>query len=375
VTDPLGFVENEIVLADGRPVCNGLAADPWIRSRVLAPTLAVNEVGLPRYRLVYLELPRGHWKTGGAAAVATAEAALHPSTDVVIGAADTDQARINLENVLGYLDRNESLGALFHARRDEIITDRGSRIRIVSSDAPSAYGLGGTHRRFRIVCDELTTWKSDALWVALASASGKTPDAQTIVLSNAGFDSVTSWQWEVRETARTAEWGYLYAPDGVIASWITDQWVEQMRALLPGAAFDRLIGNVWTDAAGDFVDREQWRACVDDRLRPGTGGSSRHFAGLDLGLTHDRSVLTIVHWDDTRSCSTRCSSGREAAPSRSRSSPSSAPCSTPLIGTQAWRSTATPGNSGEASSGCAEPSGSRSSPSPGRQFRSCRARC
>jgi hypothetical protein len=297
MSGPLCFVENEIILADGRSVGDGLAADPWIRAHVLAPTLEVDEVGLPRYGLVYLELPRGHWKTGGATAVATPEAALHPSTDVVIAAADTDQARISLENVQGYLHRNPALGALFRSRRDELITDSGSRIRIVSSDAPSAYGLGGTHRRFRLICDELTAWKSDALWIALASASGKVKDAQTIVLSNAGFDAEASWQWDVRKTAQTADWGYLFAADGVIASWITDEWVDQMRALLPVAAFDRLISNVWTSGAGDFVTAEQWQACVDQFLQRSRGGSGRYFGGLDLGLTHDRTVLAIVHWD------------------------------------------------------------------------------
>jgi phage terminase large subunit-like protein len=300
VIDALAFVEKEIVLADGRTVGDGLATDPWIRERLLAPILAVDEADLPRYRLVYVELPRGHWKSGGIAAIATAEAALHPDTDVVVGAADTDQARIILENVGGYLHRNPELGALFTVRRDEFQTTAGSRIRVISSDAPSAYGLGGTHRRFRVICDELTAWRSDDLWVALASASGKVENAQVVVLSNAGFDAERSWQWEVRLIAEEADWGYLFAPPGVLASWISQEWVEQMRALLPAAAFERLISNVWTTGAGDFVSVEQFRACIDHTLSPSRGGSGRHFAGLDLGLTHDRTVLAICHWDEDR---------------------------------------------------------------------------
>lgn len=73
--------------------------------------------------------------------------------------------------------------------------------------------------------------------------------AETTVLSNAGFDPERSWQWQVRETAGRADWGYLFSADGVIASWISKEWIEQMRELLPGAAFDRLIGNVWTSGA------------------------------------------------------------------------------------------------------------------------------
>ncbi len=300
MTDGLAFIEKEIVLADGRTVGEGLATDPWIREQILVPILAVDDAGLPRYRLVYLELPRGHWKSGGAAAIATAEAALFPSTDVVIGAADQDQARIILENATGYLQQNPALGALFTVRRDEFVTEAGSRIRVISSDAPSAYGLGGTHRRFRLVCDELTTWKSDDLWVALASASGKVENAQTIILSNAGFDAERSWQWDVRRIAEEASWGFLFSAAHPLASWISEEWIEQMRALLPAAAFERLIGNVWTTGAGDFVTPEAWRACVDHELAPTRGGSSRRFAGLDLGLVHDRTVLAICHWDEDR---------------------------------------------------------------------------
>jgi hypothetical protein len=40
------------------------------------------------------------------------------------------------------------------------------------------------------------------------------------------------------------------------------------------------------------------RACIDHTLSPSRGGSGRHFAVLDLGLTHDRTVLAIVHWDE-----------------------------------------------------------------------------
>jgi phage terminase large subunit-like protein len=298
MTDALGFVENEIVLSDGRTVTEGVDRDPWIRERILAPVLEADEVGRPRYRLVYVELPRGHWKSGGAAAVATAQAALYSSTDVVVAAADTDQARIIFDNVEGYLRRNEALGGLFRSRRNELLTESGSRIRIISSDAPSAYGLGGTHRRFRVIADELTSWKDDELWIALVSASGKVEDAQTIVLSNAGFDAERSWQWQVRRTAEVASWGYLFSAAGVIASWITPEWVEQMRALLPSAAFERLIGNVWASGVGDFVTAEQWRRCIDERLAPQARGSGRRYrAGLDLGLVKDRTALAIVHAD------------------------------------------------------------------------------
>jgi phage terminase large subunit-like protein len=239
-------------------------------------------------------------ESGGAAAVALTEGTLEPGTDVVIAAADADQARIVLENIDGYTTRNEALGGLWRSRGDERLTEAGSRIRVIASDAPTAMGLGGTRRRFRTICDELTAWRADGeLWVALASATGKVADVQTIVLSNAGFSPESSWQWGVRQTAKDADWGHLFSPDGVVASWITAEWVEEMRTLLPSAAFDRLVSNIWTSGTGDFCTEKQWQRCVDERLAPRTRGlGTRHYAGLDLGLTRDRTAFAIVHRDD-----------------------------------------------------------------------------
>src|SRR5262249_9800603 len=70
--------------------------------------------------------------------------------------------------------------------------------------------------------------------------------------------------------------------------------VEHMRALLPPAAFERVIENVWSSGSGDFVTSPQWAACVDERLPHGTGGRGWR-AGLDLGLTKDRTALAGVH--------------------------------------------------------------------------------
>lgn len=95
------------MLPDGRRLGAAIANDRWLVDDVLAPVFAVDEAGLPVHRLVYLELARGHMKTGGAAAIALAEVLLGDgSTDVVIAALDRDQAAIALENVDGFARRN-----------------------------------------------------------------------------------------------------------------------------------------------------------------------------------------------------------------------------------------------------------------------------
>ena len=303
MTDPrLQFVLDECTLPTGKRVGESLDRDPWVVDRFLGPIFETRK-GKPRYSLVYAEMSRGSWKSGGVAACAVAESVLFPGTDCVIVATDADQARIDLDALDLYVRSNRRLQSLFVSkdRGDTRHVEGGSRIRVIAADVPGAWGLGGTHPRFRVYAEELSEWRNETLWGALASATGKAPDAQIVVASNAGFAKERSWQWRIRETARREPWGYLYSPKGPHASWISKEWVERQKALLPPLVFDRVIRNSWTAESGDFVSRQQWRRCVEPGLRPsGRGSARRHFGGLDLGLTRDRTAFAIVHLEGER---------------------------------------------------------------------------
>jgi hypothetical protein len=291
------FMLDELRIVDGRLLGEALVEDEWAVREVFEPVFATTTAGLPLYKLVYNELARGQIKTTGGAGMALAETVLEPGTDVIIAAGDVDQAAIMLEALDGFVDRSDTLRQLVKRRGNERIVEGGSRIRVISSDVPSAYGLGGTHRRFRLICDELVTWRDERLFEALIGSTGKVADVQSIVLSNAGFGEGQSWQWRVRESARVEEWGRLFAPKGVIASWITPEWLAQMNVLLPPSAYARVILNEWTTGSGDFVSPEQWARCVDEDLYAQTRGEQgvRYYGGLDLGLTKDRTALAICH--------------------------------------------------------------------------------
>jgi phage terminase large subunit-like protein len=302
-TDALRFVRDQIVLPTGVTVGQALAADPWIEREILKPVFARNDKNLPLHRLCYFELARGHAKSLYAAAIALCEALLHRSTDVIIAAGDKDQAGIVMDHLRGFVERNPVLRKGLSLSRDELrIGD--SRIRVIPSDAATAWGHGGIKQRFRIVVDELTAWPTngEAFWVALASATGKVADSQTIVLSNAGYGRGESWQWKVRETAETKSWAHLYSADGVIASWIDADWLEQQRDLLPASAYERVILNRWVAETGDFVTREQFRRCVEPGLKPQPQGvrEIHYYGGLDLGLVKDATAFAVVHVDGQR---------------------------------------------------------------------------
>lgn len=299
--DPTSFVLEQIRLPPGMSVGDAGAHDSWIVQDVLRPIFATDAAGLPRYPITYIEVGRGHWKSGGVGAVALTEALLFSDTEVIAAAVDVEQAQIILDNIKGYLKRNGDLRGAFKLTKGIYeVPSNGSRVRVISSDVASAWGIGGTHRRLRLVCDELANWPSQELFDAMWSATGKVPDTQVIILSNAGYDAEHAWQYQVRADAERE--GYLFSPEGVIASWLSQAWIDRMQRTLPPATFERLILNRWISKTGDFVTAEQLEACIDPDWHPQHQAISgtRYFAGLDLGLVKDRTALAVVHGDGGR---------------------------------------------------------------------------
>jgi hypothetical protein len=292
----LAFILDELRLQDGRTIRDAAETDPWIVDELLRPVFQTDGDGLPLHRLIYNELARGHGKSLYAAAFALAEATLYPSTEVIVAAADTEQASIILEHIDGFTARSPMLQTLIERAPNVRLFAGRSRVRVIASDAASAWGHGGVYRRFRLILDELTAWKDrgEQLWEALASATGKVADAQTICLGNSGWNADRAWQYKVRETAEREPWARLFSPEGTLASWISRKWLDQQRSLLPPASFERLHLNRWISQEGDFVSAQQLDACVDSTLARIARGRGAFYGGLDLGLTKDRTAFAIV---------------------------------------------------------------------------------
>lgn len=281
----------------GKPLAE--VEEPWQTENVFAPLDAVDQDGHERFQLLYLELPRGHAKTATLAMEALASAFLDGDVRIFMAAADQDQARLSHEALVGYLKRNPALRSSFKVLRNEIVVPAtGASIRVLSSDAPSTFGLGGLSQRLLILADELWCWHGRDLWDALWSAAPKAKSWRVIVGSNAGFDT-SSVAWELRELCRTKadERFYLYAPDGVQASWITDKDLDTQRRSLPPEVYQRLWENRWTEGSGSLVTREQLAACIDKEWWPQAAGQKfvSYFVGLDLGLVRDRTARAVVH--------------------------------------------------------------------------------
>lgn len=275
------FREQEIILEDGRRL--GDCLDPWQREDFLA-------LDDPRHRHAYLERPRGHSKTSDVGSECVTELVLGgPGRQIIAVAGDEDQARLLLDDVKGKFERNTRLRPLAQFKKNEIrMKASGSALRIMAADAPSSYGL----RPDLIVCDEIAEWRRRDLWDSLWTASGKRPHCRVLVISSAGWDT-TSICAEVRKIAESEE-DWYFSSRGQCASWIRRAWLQQQKRTLPDHVYQRLHENRWVTGAGCFFLEEEIDRIFVNAL-PATGGP--HSIGLDLGLSRDRSVISLLRAD------------------------------------------------------------------------------
>jgi phage terminase large subunit-like protein len=280
----LSFIKEQLSVPDGRPLAETLPADPWLEHDVFRPILATDDAGLPLHRQVYVELARAHAKTSSCGMVAVAYALDSPLTEVLGLAADLDQARLLTESIEGQRRRNPALARALRPRRWGFEATNGSKIRVLSSDAPSAYGLGVNCKKLIVILDELTQWSSRDLYDAMATTLPKVHNSQLIVITNAGVGPGRSWQWDVREGIRTH--GYFYTHGGTLASWIRPEDLARVEASVPAAIYARFYLNQWTQEIDTFVDISWFDACADPSLPP-LDDRTFTVVALDAAISND----------------------------------------------------------------------------------------
>ncbi|MEQ9379929.1 MAG: hypothetical protein RJP95_03645, partial [Pirellulales bacterium] len=245
----------------------------------------------------YLERPRGHSKTGDIAAMSSwALYASRRGLKGIAAAADRDQAKLLRDAISGLVADNPWLADALDVQAYVVVNRHtGSRLEIISSDAPSSYGLTPDF----ILCDEITHWKNSDLWESLFSAAAKRKRCLLAIIANAGFGMGNSWQWTLREAARESSLWYFHSLDGPQASWISPELLAEQEALLPPPAYRRLWRNEWTTGFGDALDDEDIQAAHRPGMNPMTLPEEGYgyCIGLDLGVRRDHSAMVVLAGD------------------------------------------------------------------------------
>ncbi len=305
--DPAEFRKRLIVECNGEPRRLVDVLDPWQEADFAAldpgwqVVAGVKPKSPPTLR-GYLERPRGHSKTSDIALMASWAIYAAPSRIRGVAAAgDADQARLVLNAIDSLCRLNPPIGEVLDVQRGAVVNRRtGSELSVISSDAPTSFGL----LPHFVVADELSHWKDagESLWHSLFSSAAKQAKCLLCIISNAGLGMGTSWQWKVREAARTdADW-YFSRLDGPQASWITPKILAEQERLLPSSTFRRYWLNEWLSQAGDLLEAADIEAAIDTTLGPMNGDEPDYLfiAGLDLGIRRDHSALVVLGVDPAR---------------------------------------------------------------------------
>jgi hypothetical protein len=302
-SDPSAFRNDLTVDVDGVARRFGDVMDPWQRAdfAALDPALASCNGRKPdptAIKRAYLERGRGHSKTTDLAVMSTW--ALAFATRPLRGfcyAADRDQAAILKDAMHTVVRLNPWLGSVLSVETGRVVNvaeghpGEGGTLKIETSDVGSSYGILPDF----IIADELVHWEGDgSLWHSLISSAAKRSNCFMAVITNAGF--IDSWQWAVREVARTDPDWHFSRLDGPQASWLSQKALDQQRRMLPAIAFSRLWENQWSTGGGDALRKEDIDAAFQDDLRPMNGVESGWIfvAGVDLGLTRDCSAVVVL---------------------------------------------------------------------------------
>lgn len=300
--DPAAFRADLIVDVDGVARRFGDVMDPWQSDAFAALDPALQRCAarsdVNAKMRAYLERGRGHSKTTDLAV--TCCWALAFSTRPLRGyayAADKDQASLLRDAMATIIRLNPWLGEILTVEAHRIVNTATGHpgecgtLTIEASDVGSSYGILPD----LIIADELTHWQGNgSLWHSLISSAAKRSNCLLVTISNAGF--CDTWQWSVRETARTDAAWIFSRLDGPQASWITPERLAEQRRMLPPMAYTRLWENQWVSAGGDALTPEDIQAAFANGLRPMAGNETGWLfaAGIDLGLTRDCSAVCVL---------------------------------------------------------------------------------
>lgn len=92
---------------------------------------------------------------------------------------------------------------------------------------------------------------------------------------------------------------YFFHSTENLASWITPEYLENQKRILPPSEYARMHQCTWTSKESTFLTEEEVRQAIDPILRPKLMGhpSTNYYLAVDLGLSNDRTVAAITHLD------------------------------------------------------------------------------
>jgi phage terminase large subunit-like protein len=272
-------------------------------------------------REVVVSTPRGQGKTALSALHALHHLVTVDGAAVYCVAASVPQARILYEQAAAFARQLDHPNIVYrhHELRwceDPDDATRFTRhLRVLGAEAPRLHGLTPT----LMLLDELQAIAHDDIYLALATALHKNPDAKLVITSTAAGGADTplgrlrsrALAGTVKRTGAVVDaranglrWLSWELPDDADlddvravkrvnpASWITPAQLREQRQRLPETAYRRFIANQWVESESYWLPPGAWQACAGTPVfEPG----ERIVIGVDIGGERADSAVVWVN--------------------------------------------------------------------------------
>jgi hypothetical protein len=274
--------------------------------------------GHPAERNILDSRSKKQGKTALAAGVALYLATRKPYSEVVIAAADKDQAKDRVLRAAKYAVEHGALGRHAKVFKDVIEFDNKSIIQALPQDWAGA--AGGNYAG--VIFDELHVYTYDyqtRLYDELVIPPTQ-PNGVRWVSTYAGWEGESKLLKEIWDRAQAGQLVEADPPtyhntDAAILALIDQgegswrmpwtqgdagrKFMTQQQASERPNVFRRLWLNEWVNAESQFVEMESWDALLDPELRPALPGAEIVLAG-DAAIKHDCAALVGCTYNHER---------------------------------------------------------------------------
>jgi hypothetical protein len=304
--------------ADLYPVDTGAAIIPeWLQS--LLYQLFPLPGGNPAARNVLYSTSKKQGKSTLAGAVALYMASRRRYAEVVIAAADLDQAKDRVFKSVKYAVENSPAWQSCKVYKDIIELNQGSIIQALPFDWRGA--AGGNYDC--VIFDELWAYTSEnhrRQFDELIIPPQK-PDGVRWVTSYAGWEGESHllrelWNKVLSGKRIGGELPLYQVPDASLIGfidtgevswrmWNTPQYMDQVKQSERQNTYRRLWCNEWVSNESEFITSDAWQACYSPDVKPiGPGDKRKMTLGADASTARDYTSLVGVH--DTGGVSDVC---------------------------------------------------------------------
>jgi len=253
-----------------------------------------------RPRMIVLSVAKKNGKSTFAASVLTWVLTTQEPGEIYLCSNSKDQSNfITYRKIVKMIEKNPELNKMCRVYSDYIENIKtGSLLRCLSSSFRSTAGLNC----LCIAIDELSSFDTNSLqyFFEELQLSPIYKNPLILITSTAGREE-QGLLWDLvkaSEKGNTPE-NYYFIKSGEEAnpsSFVTQKYLDSQEHK-PGMRpnlFKRLHKNLWVSEEDSFITDEDYRGCIDYKLKRRPEGKIPIWVGLDVGFRNDWTAITTV---------------------------------------------------------------------------------